>query len=121
MDQAQVLQLQTARGDGFRPGFTRWSLHTDRLMAVVLDIANGPWPRPDPPHTHPHEQLAYVAEGEVLFLCEGLEPVKLVAGDLYAIPPGVPHAIQLLSQTARLVDCFTPLREDILKDMRAGG
>ena len=35
-------------------------------------------------------------------------------GDLYAIPPDLPHSIQLFSKTARLVDCFTPLREDFL-------
>jgi quercetin dioxygenase-like cupin family protein len=83
-------------------------------MAVVIDIENGPWDQADPPHTHPHEQITYVASGDVLFLCEGLDPVRLTAGDLYAIPPEIPHSIQLLSKTARLVDCFTPLREDFL-------
>lgn len=115
MEKAKVLQLETVEGENFRPGFERWIIHTDGLMAVVLDITNGPWKEPDPPHSHPHEQVACVAEGEVLFICEGLAPARLVAGDMYAIPPNIPHAIQLLSKTARLVDCFTPIREDFLK------
>ena len=120
MDKAQpagasVLHLDATKGEAFRPGFERWTIHTDKLMAVVIDIADGPWKEADPPHTHPHEQVAYVAEGEILFLAEGLAPQLLAAGDLYAIPPNIPHAIQLLSATARLVDCFTPVREDILK------
>jgi hypothetical protein len=39
----------------------------------------------------------------------------LGAGDLFAVPGGVPHSIQLLSATARLVDTFNPIREDFLK------
>lgn len=111
---ATVLHLDSAKGDNFREGFERWIVHTDQLMAVVIDIDNGPWKEADPPHAHPHEQITYVAEGEILFLCEGLQPARLKVGDLYAIPPNIPHSIQLLSETARLVDCFTPLREDFL-------
>jgi len=34
---------------------------------------------------------------------------------MVAVPSGRPHAIQLLSARARLVDSFIPLREDLLK------
>jgi quercetin dioxygenase-like cupin family protein len=111
---AAVFHPDATNGERFRAGFERWIVHTDKLMAVVIDIANGPWKEPDPPHSHPHEQIAYVVQGEVLFICEGLAPARLGPGDLYAIPPGIPHTIQLLSATARLVDCFTPVREDFL-------
>lgn len=110
----QVLVRTETPSDGFRAGFSRRIIHTGGLMTVVIDIDNGPWAEPDPLHSHPHEQTAYVAEGEVLFLCEGQAPKRLVAGDLYAIPPNIPHGIQLLSKTARLIDNFTPIREDFL-------
>jgi quercetin dioxygenase-like cupin family protein len=114
-DKAAVLLLEQTAGEPIREGFQRRILYTGKgLMSVVLDIDNGPWPQPDPPHSHPHEQVAYVASGEILFLSEGRAPVRLTAGDLYAIPPNVPHSIQLLSKTARLVDTFTPIREDFL-------
>ena len=60
------------------------------------------------------EQIAYVADGEVLFICEGAEPQRLQGGDVYAIPPNKPHTIQLLSERARLVDTFHPIREDFI-------
>ena len=84
-------------------------------MTVVLDIDNGPWAAPDPYHSHPHEQTTYIADGELLFLSEGDEPRHVRAGDLIAVPSGVPHSIQLLSPRARLVDSFNPIREDFLK------
>jgi len=94
-------------------------IHTNDLMTVVLDIENGPWTAPDPYHSHPHEQISYVAEGEILFLAEGEEPRRLAAGDLFAVPSGRPHSIQLLSKKARLVDTFNPIREDFLAQPRS--
>ena len=111
-----LLSAQTP-ADPFRPGFSRRIVQTSQLMTVVLDIDNGPWDAPDPLHSHPHEQITYIAEGEVLFVTEGAEGEetrKLVAGDLFAVPSGIPHSIQLLSQRARLIDTFHPIREDFL-------
>jgi len=111
----KVLYFDRTPGDPFRPGWQRRLLHTDRLMTVVLDIDNGPWSAPDPFHSNPHEQTTYVAAGEVLFCSEGSAPERLVAGDMIAIPSGVPHSIQLLSAAARLVDTFYPVREDFIR------
>ncbi|MEG1934495.1 MAG: cupin domain-containing protein [Rikenellaceae bacterium] len=83
-------------------------------MTVIVDLSNGPSKEPDPYHSHPHEQTTYVAHGEVLFLIEGQEPERLKEGDLVAIESGKNHAIQLLSRSARLIDNFTPVREDFL-------
>ena len=83
-------------------------------VSVVIDVENGPWEGPDPLHSHPHEQIAYVADGEVLFICEDAEPRRLRGGDVYAIPPNKRHTIQLLSKRARLVDTFHPIREDFI-------
>nr|WKN36389.1 cupin domain-containing protein [Tunicatimonas sp. TK19036] len=96
-------------------GIERRLVHTDTLMTAVLDFSGGPKAEPDPFHSHPHEQTCYIAEGKVLFLMEGEEPVELSAGDLFYVPSGKSHAIQLLSERARLVDSFTPIREDFLK------
>ena len=98
-----------------KEGLVRRIIRTGRLMTVVIDFSGGPWPQPDPHHSHPHEQTTFVAAGEILFLAEGSEPERLGAGDLFAVPGGVPHSIQLLSATARLVDTFNPIREDFLK------
>ena len=112
--QTTVLAYEAAPGEAFREGFERRILSTSQLMMVVIDISNGPWAAPDPLHSHPHEQMTYVAEGELLFLAEGQEPHRMKAGDMIAIPSNHPHSIQLLSRRARLIDSFHPLREDLL-------
>jgi quercetin dioxygenase-like cupin family protein len=114
MMQATVLTYNHTDGEKFRAGFERRIIHTTDLMTVVLDIDNGPWAAPDPYHSHAHEQITYLAEGEILFLAQGQEPHRMTAGDLFAVPSGVPHSIQLLSTRARLVDTFNPIREDFL-------
>jgi quercetin dioxygenase-like cupin family protein len=114
MLETSVLTFDQTAGEQFRPGFERRIIHTSQLMTVVIDIDNGPWTSPDPYHSHPHEQITYIADGEVLFLAEGEEPRRLRAGDLFAVPSGRPHSIQLLSKRARLVDSFNPIREDFL-------
>jgi quercetin dioxygenase-like cupin family protein len=96
-----------------QPGRGRRIIHTDHLMMVAFDFADGPSAQPDPPHSHPHEQVSYVALGEVIFFI-GEESTRLAPGDMVAVPPNLPHRIQLLTPTARLIDTFTPLRQEFL-------
>jgi quercetin dioxygenase-like cupin family protein len=114
-DTATILRTASTPAEKVKDGLTRRIIRTGRLMTVVIDFTGGPWPQPDPPHSHPHEQTTFVAAGEILFLAEGSEPQRLGPGDLFAVPGGVPHSIQLLSASARLVDTFTPVREDFLR------
>jgi len=114
MNPVSVISYRDSQGEPFREGCERRIVHTSQLMTVLLEVANGPWAAADPYHSHPHEQTTFVAEGEVLFLVEGDAPVHLRAGDLVAIPSGRPHAMQVLSARARLVDSFTPVRADFL-------
>jgi quercetin dioxygenase-like cupin family protein len=86
----------------------------NNLMVVVCDFTNGPAPRSDPPHSHTHEQITYVAEGK-LFLFLDEEKHLLTEGDVFTIPSGVQHCIQTVSKHVRLVDSFSPVREDFLK------
>jgi len=95
-------------------GRSRYLAHTDHLMAVVVDFNDGPASIPDPPHSHPHEQVSYVAAGE-LILVMGEEKTRLSVGDLFTVPANVPHAVQTLSPHVRLIDAFNPIREDFLK------
>ncbi|MDJ0784018.1 MAG: cupin domain-containing protein [Desulfosarcinaceae bacterium] len=94
------------------PGRRRRLIHTDSLMVVEWEFA-GPWKEPDPPHAHPHEQVTYLVAGEILFFL-GDEGRRLRAGDMVAVPPDAAHCIQVLSQRVRLIDAFTPLRQEFL-------
>ena len=114
-DKVAALRPATEPAEILREGLSRRIIRTNHLMSVALDIAGGPWREAEPFHSHAHEQTTYVASGEVLFCSEGSAPERLNAGDLIAIPSGVPHSIQLLSASARLVDTCYPVREDFIK------
>ena len=91
----------------------RYLTHTENLMMVVIDFDDGPTSQPDPPHSHPHEQISYVAAGEIIVVL-GDEQTRLGPGDMFTVPPDMPHSVQLLTSHVRLVDTFTPLREDFI-------
>ncbi len=98
-----------------KEGVSRKIVHLDRLMTVLIEFTNGPWESADPFHSHPHEQTSYIAEGEILFYCEGEAEEHLVAGDMFYVPSGKKHTIKVLTRKARLIDNFSPIREDFLK------
>lgn len=64
-------------------------------------------------HRHPHEQVCYCLSGEFEFSLEG-QKVRLRAGDSMYIPPSALHGAVCLAE-GRLLDIFTPQREDFLK------
>lgn len=109
-----VVRSQDAQRAAIAARRTRYLAHTDDLMVTVIDFDDGPAAEPDPPHSHPHQQVTYVAAGEVLFFIDGT-PHKLGPGDLITIPSNVPHTVQTLSAHVRLVDSFMPIRTDFLE------
>jgi quercetin dioxygenase-like cupin family protein len=96
------------------PGYERKIAHLENLMVTICDFANGPMKNPDPPHSHPHEQITYVAEGELKFY-KGEEVYHLLKGDIITVQSDVPHCIQSISSHVRLIDSFHPVRRDLLK------
>lgn len=102
------------KAEEIKPGVFRSLTYTDHLMLAIIDFTNGPWSEPEPFHSHPHEQVSYLAEGEILFFCEGEPERHLKQGDTFGVAGGRKHGIKLLTQHARLIDSFTPLREDFL-------
>jgi len=93
--------------------FKRTIVHLDNVMVVVCDFLNGPMKEPDTLHSHTHEQITYVAEGELIFYRDGKEH-HLLKGDLITIPSGVKHCVKTLSKEVRLIDSFSPIRKDFL-------
>ena len=109
-----VLKFDEVPYTTVKEGVQRKIIITDDLMTVLIDFSNGPWEQPDPPHSHPHQQTSYVAEGEIIFYCEDEPEQHLKSGDMYAVPSGKKHTIKLLTEKARLIDSFHPAREDFL-------
>lgn len=81
--------------------------HLDKMTFGEVGIAAG---TDLPMHQHPHEQFTYCLSGTVRFVV-GAETVELKPGMLAIIPGGVQHGGKVLTD-ARLIDIFSPVRED---------
>lgn len=64
-------------------------------------------------HNHPHVQSTYVESGRFRFTL-GDEEREVGAGDSFVIPSDMMHGCVCL-EPGKLVDCFTPRRDDFLK------
>ena len=62
-------------------------------------------------HSHPHEQLGMLLEGELTFTIEDQQQV-LQPGDTWRIPGGVVHRVVAGDKPAKALDVFHPVRED---------
>ena len=63
-------------------------------------------------HSHPHVQASYVAEG-IFEVTVGDTMVVLSKGGSFIVPPNVVHGVKALTD-GRLIDSFTPRRDDFL-------
>jgi quercetin dioxygenase-like cupin family protein len=64
-----------------------------------------------PNHSHPHEQSSYVLSGELHFTV-GAETKLVKAGEVVIIPGDVEHSATVGPEPARVLDTFSPVRED---------
>ncbi|MBT3245086.1 MAG: hypothetical protein HN352_18225, partial [Bacteroidetes bacterium] len=51
-----ILRFSEVPYETVREGLERKIIHTENLMTVLIDFSDGPWDKPEPPHSHPHEQ-----------------------------------------------------------------
>ena len=93
----------------------RRQAHTENLMLTVIDLHGKG--SSVPVHQHPHEQISYIAEGQVQFTVgegESQTVATLGPGDVVVAPPNTPHGAEVLSEHARVIDAFHPIRQDFL-------
>ena len=64
-------------------------------------------------HSHPHEQVTFVARGRVEFFIDGQSRIA-AAGDVLVFPPHCEHGATMLDEEVVLIDTFSPVREDFL-------
>ncbi|NIO00738.1 MAG: cupin domain-containing protein [Candidatus Latescibacteria bacterium] len=64
-----------------------------------------------PVHSHPHEQAGTIISGEFELTIAG-ETRRLKSGDTYIIPGGIEHGGRTGDASARVLDIFSPIRED---------
>ena len=79
--------------------------------------------KPTGVHSHDdHEQFTIVISGSIETLV-GDELLRLVAGDVCHIPPGIAHGktLALNDEDAVLIDVFEPVRADYIQAVRSAG
>lgn len=81
-----------------------------RLMMVEVFFKSG---ARGAEHRHPHEQVSYCLAGEFLFTIDG-ETATLREGDSLFVPASALHGTVCVAD-GRLLDIFSPQREDFLK------
>ncbi|HEY4201659.1 MAG TPA: cupin domain-containing protein [Devosiaceae bacterium] len=82
---------------------------TDALMQVEVAFDEGAI---GALHSHPHVQSSYVAEGRFEVTIDG-ETRVLGTGGSFIVEPHLVHGVKAL-EAGRLIDCFTPKRDDFL-------
>ena len=90
------------------PGATGRTFWGDQVLLNYLDLAPG---CVVPLHSHPHEQAGIVIEGELVFVI-GDETHTVRAGDIFVIPGDVEHSVTVGDQPAKVLDIFSPVREE---------
>jgi quercetin dioxygenase-like cupin family protein len=102
------LNLKNSPARELFPGFRGRLVHSEKMTLVYWDVDAG---ASAPEHSHPHEQIMSLLEGEFEFTLGGVTE-SLKAGAVVVIPPDVPHSGRAVT-ASRIIDAFHPVREDL--------
>lgn len=92
------------------PGVHIFTTAGERMMLSLVELA----PHSEvKPHSHPHEQMGLLLEGELTFTIGG-QTRTLKPGQMWRIPGGVVHDCVAGDQPAKALDVFQPVREEYL-------
>jgi quercetin dioxygenase-like cupin family protein len=90
------------------PGVEIFTTHGEHLMLSLVEFQPGAVVEE---HSHPHEQLGLLLEGEMEFIIDGRSHT-VRPGQMWRIPGGVRHSAIAGSKPVRALDVFYPIRED---------
>ena len=90
------------------PGVHIWTTHGAHVMISLVEMAPGAVVQP---HSHPHEQLGIMLQGEATFTI-GQEEFQVRPGQMWRIPGGVEHKVVAGPQGAKALDVFYPIRQE---------
>ena len=93
------------------PGLTARIFVGDHAMLSVVTIAPN---AEGQVHSHPQEQWGVLLEGDAVRIHDG-EEIAVKAGDFWRTPGGVPHGLRAGPQGARVLDIFSPPRDEYRK------
>jgi quercetin dioxygenase-like cupin family protein len=92
------------------PGVHIYTSAAGSMMVSLVEMKPGSVVKE---HSHPHEQVGYLIEGTGEFTIGG-HTRTVGPGDMWKIPPHVPHSLVAGAAPVRAFDVFCPVREDYL-------
>ncbi|MBL03510.1 uncharacterized protein METZ01_LOCUS20796 [marine metagenome] len=102
-----VINLNDSAPREMMPGFNGRLVHTEWMTFVEWHVTAGALL---PEHSHPHEQVTAVQEGEFEMMIDGSKN-QLAPGMVAVIPSNVLHSGRAVTDCT-IIDVFHPVRED---------
>lgn len=90
------------------PGVDIYTTFCERMMMSLVEMEPHAVVEE---HSHPHEQVGLMLEGEAEFTIGG-ERRHVTAGQMWRIPGGVVHKVVAGPRPVRALDVFNPPRDD---------
>jgi quercetin dioxygenase-like cupin family protein len=102
-----LINLNKEKEIEFFPGYFGRFVHSNSMTIAYVRIKAG---ASLPEHSHPHEQICNVIEGEFELTVDG--KINLMkANNTYNIPSNAPHSGKAITD-CRVIDAFSPVRDD---------
>ncbi len=93
------------------PGLTTRIFDGDQAMLSIVTLA----PNAEGSlHSHPEEQWGVMLDGDGVRL-QGGQEIAVRAGDFWRTPGGLPHSLRAGPNGARVLDIFSPPRQEYRK------
>ena len=89
------------------PGFFSKLIHTANNTINFIEVKAG---NSVPDHQHIHEQMSFVLEGQFQLTIDG--EVQILDASMFAVIPSNVRHSGLAITDCRLIDVFSPVRED---------
>ena len=90
------------------PGVNIFTTAGEKMMLSLVEFEPGAIVQP---HSHPHEQMGMLLEGELTFTISG-QTQTLQPGEMWRIPGGVVHSAVAGNMPTKAMDIFCPIRKD---------
>jgi quercetin dioxygenase-like cupin family protein len=104
-----VVSIDQCHGRRPFPGVAMFATEAEKMTLSIVEM------EPHsviPEHSHPHEQIGYMVQGEFEFQIGG-KSYRVRPGQIWRIPGGVAHKVIAGANKVRAVDVFYPIRDDM--------
>ncbi|MCR9265662.1 MAG: cupin domain-containing protein [Flavobacteriaceae bacterium] len=101
------MNLSQIQSKEIMPGYHGKLVHGDTISWAFWSVKQD---AEVPEHSHHHEQIMHVVEGDFEFTLDGNTAIYH-PGDVVVIPSNTPHSGKALT-ACRLMDVFSPVREE---------